>query len=263
MITIKQLYELIIIAVCTLCAITFCKNLQSLEFKNNTQTKQSRAHLQNHSTIKATTIKTNTKNQSANKQDQLLGKICKNFNITAQNKGGQGHQEIQKHVKKLNQSRETLIKTTKQASPHLHYIADQLQQRNLPGELALLPMIESNFQPNAISNRGAVGLWQFMPSTGKQFGLKKAGYDGRKDVKASTKAALTYLEYLHKKFNRDWLLALAAYNAGEGAVDRAIKKNQRAGKATNFWSLKLPKQTQAYVPKLLALTQIMQSIKSK
>ncbi len=200
----------------------------------------------------------NKKNKSHVKQSDLFGKLRKNFNSTTQFTKLHHFSEVQKQLKKFNQSKKSFIKTTTLASPHLSYILAEVEKRNLPGELALLPMLESNFRPQAVSNRGAVGLWQFMPSTGRQFGLKQsAGYDGRKDVKASTKAALNYLEYLHKKFNRDWVLALAAYNAGEGAVERAIKRNQKAGKPTSFWFLKLPKQTREYVPKFLAITQMI------
>lgn len=177
---------------------------------------------------------------------------------TSQIKNLSDRTEVKKYIKQYANSRSSLIKTTVQAKSHLNYISEQVEKRKLPRELALLPMLESNYQQNAVSHAGAVGLWQFMPATGKQYGLKQtAGSDERKDVKASTKAALTYLEYLHKKFNRDWALALAAYNAGEGTVERAIKKNKSAGKATNFWSLKLPKETQAYVPKFVALNHIL------
>jgi membrane-bound lytic murein transglycosylase D len=192
------------------------------------------------------------------KQTPLFGRLRKNFNLTTQFTGMQNAPEVQKHFKKFNQSKNLFLKTTMLASPNLYYILEQIEKRKLPGELVLLPMLESNFQSQAISNRGAVGLWQFMPATGRQFGLKQRfGYDDRKDVKASTHAALNYLEYLHKKFDRDWMLTLAAYNAGEGTVERAIKRNKKAGKPTSFWFLTLPKQTREYVPKFLALTQMI------
>lgn len=198
------------------------------------------------------------KNNVVCKQEPLFGRLRKNFNLTTQFTGMQNAPEVQKHFKRFNQSKNLFLKTTMLASSDLYYILEQVEKRKLPGELVLLPMLESNFQSQAISNRGAVGLWQFMPATGRQFGLKqRAGYDGRKDVKASTNAALNYLEYLHKKFNRDWMLALAAYNAGEGTVERAIKRNKKAGKPTSFWFLALPKQTREYVPKFLALTQMI------
>ncbi len=192
------------------------------------------------------------------KQEPFFGRLRKNFNLTTQFMDMRHVPEVQKHFKKFNQSKNAFIKTTILARSDLYYILEQVEKRKLPGELVLLPMLESNLQTQAISNRGAVGLWQFMPGTAKQFGLKwHAGYDGRKDVKASTKAALNYLEYLHKKFNYDWMLTLAAYNAGEGTVERAIKRNKKAGKPTSFWFLKLPKQTREYVPKFLALTQMI------
>ncbi len=135
---------------------------------------------------------------------------------------------------------------------------NKLAQYGMPKELKYLAVVESALNPRAGSWAGAKGLFQFMPATGRQFGLKqRAGYDGRKDVKASTHAALNYLEYLHKKFNRDWMLTLAAYNAGEGTVERAIKRNKKAGKPISFWFLTLPKQTREYVPKFLALTQMI------
>lgn len=166
--------------------------------------------------------------------------------------------EVQNFVKKFNQSKKTLIKHAHVAKPHLQYVASQVQQRNLPRELAMVPMIESNFKQKATSNKGAAGIWQIMPATGRRFGLKTGkGYDGRRDVKASTKAALNYLEYLNRRYKGDWMLSLAAYNAGEGRVDNAIKKNKKAGKPTTFWHLKLPAQTRAYVPKIMAMSQVI------
>lgn len=144
------------------------------------------------------------------------------------------------------------------ADPYMGWILDQLEAQNMPAELALLPVIESGYQPFAQSPSQAAGLWQFMPATGDRFGLKQNWwYDGRRDVVASTEAALEYLSYLHDRFDGDWLLALAAYNAGEGRVDQAIRKNRDRNKPTDFWSLELPSETMAYVPKLLALRDIV------
>lgn len=123
-------------------------------------------------------------------------------------------------------------------------------------ELALLPMIESGLVPDAISRSRAAGLWQIMQGTSRHLGLEQnRWYDERFDIEASTRAALDYLEYLHRRFNQDWFLALAAYNAGEGRVARAIHANERNGKASDYWSLKLPRTTQLYVPKLIALAR--------
>ena len=149
-------------------------------------------------------------------------------------------------------------KAGERSSPYIHYIVERLEERNMPMELALLPMIESAYNPFAYSPADAVGLWQFIPSTGRNFNLRQTRwYDGRRDVTASTQAAMDYLARLHEMFNGDWLLALAAYNAGEGRVSRAIERNQKLGLPTDYWNLSLPQETQNYVPKLLALSQVI------
>lgn len=149
---------------------------------------------------------------------------------------------------------------SERGSPYIHYIVEQLEERDMPLELALLPIIESAYNPFAYSPAQAVGLWQFIPSTGRHFNLQQTSwYDGRRDITASTAAALRYLTYLHGLFNDDWLLALAAYNAGEGTVSRAIERNQKLGLPTDYWNLPLPRETRDYVPKLLALSQMVQS----
>jgi len=143
-------------------------------------------------------------------------------------------------------------------SLYIHYIIERLEERNMPLELALLPVIESSYNPMAYSRANAVGLWQFIPSTGRYYNLRQTrAYDGRRDITASTTAALDYLTRLHDMFNGDWMLALAAYNAGEGTVSRAIERNERLGLPTDYWNLSLPSETQAYVPKLLALSQVV------
>lgn len=149
-------------------------------------------------------------------------------------------------------------KAGERSSPYIHFIVERLEQRNMPMELALLPMIESSYNPLAYSPANAVGLWQFIPSTGRNFNLRQTNwYDGRRDVMASTDAAISYLTRLKEMFNGDWLLALAAYNAGEGRVSRAIERNQKLGLPTDYWNLSLPAETQNYVPKLLALAQVV------
>ena len=149
-------------------------------------------------------------------------------------------------------------RVAKRAKPFLFHIVQKLEEEQLPMELALLPIVESAFDPFAYSHGRAAGMWQFIPSTGKRFGLKQNWwYDGRRDVVASTQGAIEYLKYLNNMFDGDWLHALAAYNSGEGRVQRAIRSNKRAGKPTDFWSLDLPRETRAYVPKLLALSDIL------
>ena len=142
--------------------------------------------------------------------------------------------------------------------PYLAYILSEVKKRDFPTEIALLPFVESSFDPFAFSYGRAAGLWQFIPATGKMYGLHQDWwYDGRRDVVESTQAALNYLDYLQNKFDGDWLLAVAAYNSGSGAVSKAIKKNRKAGKPVDFWHLELPKETAAYVPKLLAVSNIV------
>lgn len=143
------------------------------------------------------------------------------------------------------------------SEPYLHFILQEIEKRDIPGEIALLPAVESAYRPFAYSPGRAAGMWQFIPSTGRHFGLKQNWwYDGRRDIVASTRAALDYLQSLSRQFNGDWELALAAYNAGAGTVRNAIRRNQKRGKPTDYWSLKLPDETSAYVPRLLALAEV-------
>jgi membrane-bound lytic murein transglycosylase D len=142
--------------------------------------------------------------------------------------------------------------------PYLAYIYEEVKKRNFPTEIVLLPFVESGYDPFAYSHGRAAGLWQFIPGTGKMYGLKQDWwYDGRRDIVASTQAALDYLDYLQQRFDGDWLLAIAAYNSGSGHVSRAIERNRKAGKPTDFWHLQLPKETSAYVPKLLAISSVV------
>lgn len=151
-----------------------------------------------------------------------------------------------------------LDRVVERSEPFLHYVLNEAEKRNLPTELVLLPIVESAYQTFAYSHGRASGIWQFIPSTGKIYGLKQNWwYDGRRDVYASTQSALKYLEDLNREFKGNWLHALAAYNSGSGTVRRAIRKNKKRGKPTDFWNLKLPKETQAYVPKLLALKRLI------
>jgi membrane-bound lytic murein transglycosylase D len=145
-------------------------------------------------------------------------------------------------------------------SRYLHHIAETLEARGMPADIALLPIVESAFDPFAYSRGRASGLWQIIPGTGDMLGLKQNWwYDGRRDVVDSTRAALDYLESLHRKFDGDWLLAIAGYNSGEGHVARAIDKARREGRPTDFWSLRqdLPSETAAYVPKLIAIRELV------
>ncbi len=168
------------------------------------------------------------------------------------------------HARTVSQRRwyarhqEYIDRTAERAQPYLYFIVEEAARRGIPMELALLPIVESAFQPFAYSHGRASGIWQFIPGTGRMYGLKQNWwYDGRRDITASTLAAFDYLEALNKRFSGDWLHALAAYNSGGGTVRKAIRKNRRLGKPTDFWSLQLPRETRAYVPKLLAIRDIV------
>ncbi|PKG40614.1 lytic transglycosylase [Psychromonas sp. Urea-02u-13] len=155
-----------------------------------------------------------------------------------------------------------LKQVSKRAEPFLYLIVEQIEAKGLPLELALLPVVESTFDPFAYSPASASGLWQFMPVTGERFGLQQDWwYDGRRDVYASTTAALRYMEILHNYLGDDWLYAFAAYNSGEGRVKRAVQKNKKQNKPVDYWNLSLPTETENYVPKLLALVDVLRNHK--
>jgi len=168
------------------------------------------------------------------------------------------HESLQDEIDWVAKNHSYMQRVLQRADPFLHYILEEAEKRNLPTELVLLPIVESAYQPFAYSHGRAAGIWQFIPSTGRSYGLKQNWwYDGRRDIYASTQAALNYLENLNKEFKGDWMLALAAYNSGSGTVKRAIRKNKKKNRPTDFWHLKLPKETRAYVPKLLALKEVI------
>lgn len=150
-----------------------------------------------------------------------------------------------------------VARMTERARLYLYYITEEVERRGMPSEIALLPMIESAFNPSAYSVSRASGIWQFIPSTGKKFGMQQNWwYDGRRDVISATNGALDYLQKLHDMFG-DWQLALAAYNCGEGAIQRAQAHNRKRGLPTNYASLKLLRETRNYVPKLMAIKNIV------
>lgn len=165
---------------------------------------------------------------------------------------------IDTHLLWYSRNQAHIDRFTERSQRYLHHVVTEMEANKMPLELALLPIIESSYDPFAYSRSKAAGLWQFIPGTGRNFGLKQNWwYDGRRDILASTDAAIRYLQRLNTMFDGDWFLALAAYNAGEGRVSRAIEKNRKAGKPTDFWSLSLPKETRAYVPRLIALSKII------
>ncbi len=164
---------------------------------------------------------------------------------------------INKHITWFSQHTDYLHQVAERARPYLYHIVESLNQNKLPYELALLPIIESAYQPTALSPKSAAGLWQFIPSTGQEFDLNQSEYyDARLDITSSTQAAMRFLQFLNTHYNGDWLLALAAYNCGVGTVDNAILRNKVEGFNTDYWSLRLPEETLEYVPRFLALSNI-------
>ena len=169
------------------------------------------------------------------------------------------HPSVQYELEKYTDNQYVINRLAKNGQRYLFYTVSESINRNLPVELALLPFIESQFDPYAQSSTGASGIWQFILSTAREQKLKKNWwYDGRRDIVASTGAAYDYLTKLHSKYD-DWLLAIAAYNAGPNRISKEIKKNLAKGLPTDFWSLNLPKETKAYVPKLLALVEVIKN----
>ena len=187
-------------------------------------------------------------------QDDLWDRIRSGFRLS-----GQDHRFVKPYIDWYARHQAYLDRVVERARPFLYDIVEEIEARDMPMEIALLPVVESAFQPFAYSPGRAAGIWQFIPATGKRYGLKQNWwYDGRRDVPKATNAALKYLTRLHKRFDGDWLLALASYNTGEGRVAKAVKKNRRKGKPTDFWHLDLPEETRGYVPKLLAISAIVQ-----
>jgi len=165
---------------------------------------------------------------------------------------------IEPHIRRYASKQEYLTRVFERGGPYLHHIVEEIQARNLPMELALLPIVESAFNPQATSHAKAAGLWQFIPSTGRVFELNQNWWtDERRDVIESTRAAMEYLQRVYTLQGRDWFLALASYNWGEGSVARAIKRNQAQGLGTDYLSLKMPRETRSYVPQLIALREIV------
>ena len=167
---------------------------------------------------------------------------------------------IQSHIDWISQRPDYLASISKRAEPFLYLVVSELEKEEVPIEIALLPIVESDYYPFSYSHGTATGIWQFIPSTGRMYGLEEDWWhEDRRDVLASTKAAVRYLKDLNRMFDGDWLLSIAAYNAGPGMVQRAIDKNRNKGKRTDYWSLDLPKETEKYVPKLLALGKVLKN----
>jgi peptidoglycan lytic transglycosylase D len=165
---------------------------------------------------------------------------------------------VQAHIDNFRNHPRHIEQILQRGQPYLSYILSRVEERGLPTELALLPAIESAFDPFSSSPAGAAGIWQFMPVTARHVGLRQDWwFDGRRDIVAATEAALDYLSELHQSFDGDWLQALAAYNVGRVRVNEAIRLNRSRGKPVDFWHLSLPGETRNYVPKLIALRAVI------
>jgi membrane-bound lytic murein transglycosylase D len=166
--------------------------------------------------------------------------------------------EVMEQIRRLQKHQASLYKTLESTQHYISYVYHETKKRGLPAELALLPLVESHFNPDAHSKAGATGLWQLMPATATDLGIKdNHAWDGRRDIVASTEAALVYLNYLGLNFRQDWHLALAAYNTGPGRVQSAVAKQSKWYKSAKFWDLNLPQETRNYVPQLLALAAVI------
>ena len=168
------------------------------------------------------------------------------------------HQRVDREIEWLQRNPDYLARVFGRAQRYLHFVANEVEARGMPGEFALLPVVESAFNPFGYSRSHASGLWQFIAPTGERYGLKRNYWqDQRRDVVDSTRAALDFLEHLRDRFKGDWFLAIAAYNYGPGNIQRAINRNLALRRKTDFFSLSLPAETRAYVPKLVALAKMI------
>ena len=195
---------------------------------------------------------TATREQLPVLRGDMWGRIRNNFGMS-----DLSDEWVQKQEQWYSSRPEYITRMTERSRKYMYHIVEELERRKMPSELALLPFIESAFNPQAMSSAKAAGMWQFIPGTGRDFSLKQNTFrDDRRDVLASTRAALDYLQKLYGMFG-DWHLALAAYNWGEGSVQRAIKKNQASGLGTQYSDLNMPAETRNYVPKLQAVKNIV------
>ncbi len=195
---------------------------------------------------------------SAVDKGTLWGPIRAHLQLSARD---ENQPQVQEQIRWFAKNPVYLKDAVNGAAPYIYYVYSQVRLRNLPTELVLLPIIESGYNPSATnSSSGAAGLWQLMTSTAKGYGVHQdRSFDGRRDIISSTNAALNYLSYLRSFFGGDWLLAIAAYDTGEGNVQNAIRHNTQQDKNTHFWALPLASETRSYIPRLLALAAIVKN----
>lgn len=212
-------------------------------------------HSSNHFDITASNFDSTDESVITTESDNTIwNSISDQFKLDHKTQNAQ----VQAEIRGLLADQQKLYQILQAAAPYIYFIHQKAQEKGLPGELALIPVIESEFNPNDHSNKGATGLWQLMSGTAHELGVKvKSGYDGRKNVVSSTNAALAYFKDLGNDFKGDWYLAIAAYNCGQVRIASAVKKTG----SHNFWNLPLPHETRCYVPKLLAVAAIIENPK--
>lgn len=200
-----------------------------------------------------------TKTQQPNRQHNVWNRVYQGFQFKDHSRNA----KVQRYAKDFSRNPKRIQRLADRSADYMYMVVNELNRRKMPTELALLPFVESAYRNNAYSHAGAAGMWQFIPATGRTYGLKQTrSYDARLDSHQATRAAFDYLQKLHRQFKGDWFLALASYNAGEYRVQKEILKNRRLGKRTDYWSLDLPKETRNYVPRLLAYKEIFKKPRS-
>ncbi len=194
-------------------------------------------------------------NRSLHRQNQTAWhRVFNTFNMPDYS----SHPRVKKFIRSYGRNPGQMSVLSARADTFLHMIIEEINRRGMPAEIALLPFVESGFKLDVFSHASAAGLWQFIPSTGRNYGLQQnRSYDARMDPFAATGAALNYLQKLHREFRGDWLKALAAYNCGENCVHRAVRKARAKGRPTDYWNLSLPRETMNYVPRLLAFKELL------
>ncbi|MFQ6006371.1 MAG: LysM peptidoglycan-binding domain-containing protein [Woeseia sp.] len=198
---------------------------------------------------------TSVQRTAQHRSDDLLARLRKGFSIQPVS-----NRRVRAELDWLMRHPDYVDRVFNRAQRFLPYITDAIEQRGLPIELALLPIVESGYDPFAYSHGRAAGLWQIIPGTARRYGIRQNWwYDGRRDVVDSTAGALNYLTHLHDLMDGDWLLAIASYNSGEGNVLKAVRRNQRKGRPADFWSLKLTRETSSYVPRFLAIVELVRN----
>jgi len=224
--------------------------------KKQVSRKATRPTLKKQVSRKSLTPRPNIKYARENVKGSYWNNIVKGFAISPH----LNEKHVKQFIRYYSKNAKAVTRLSQRAAVFLPMITEEIRNRGMPMEIALLPFVESGFSTKAVSTASAAGLWQFIPETGRRYGLKKnSHYDGRFNPDAATTAALDYLQDLHQQFDGDWLLALAAYNAGENRIRRAVAKRMKAGKPIDFWSISalLPKETRLYVPRLLAYRELI------